>query len=128
VWLGDRELVGVVVDHDGARVIASRIPDDEPGEALNWLARAEYEVGPGLELVVSSCTVRHLDLAAHALLLEPRVWVAPRNIVLAVCRAAWWRPTPRQIATVLARMPYSRHLRACLRLQPRISYRQLRLF
>jgi hypothetical protein len=121
----------VVVDSDGMVVHASRLPEADQ-DRLGWLARQDADHGPGLELVVTELTAREDALAMLSRLALDRgyrVWVAPRKMVLPMCRAAWGRPNARQAAALLARLPRVAVFRAVLRRAPLSpGTRQLRLF
>jgi hypothetical protein len=128
LWPTIRGLVGALVDPDGAVITAATLPA-AVDEQLDWLSRYRSLCDPGVDLVITEPTARHEPLGRLALEFGYRVWIAPLSLVTPISRAAWWRPTARQIATLLARLPNSIALRAILRrLPPNPSPSQLCLF
>jgi len=118
-WRTERGgLLAAIVDLDGLLLGAELVPDDEE-DRCGWFARALWHYGPFLELVLTEPNARHDDLGRLALMLGHRVWVAPANLVTALAQAAWYRPSPRQRAAMLARLPRVALLRATLRRAPR---------
>lgn len=128
VWPGRRGLVGAVADADGQLAHVGTLPNDADQSGC-WLSRTEAHCGPGLELVLTERLARSDPLGRLALELGYRVWVAPLGLVRLIAETSWWRPSPRQFATVLARLPRSRTARLTLRQMPLDpGPRQLRLF
>ena len=121
-------LVAAVVDLDGFLAVVEPLPDDEE-ERGAWLSRTVYLYGPVIELVLTEAMARHDDLGRLALMMGHRVWVAPANLVTPLARAAWYRPAPRQLAAMLARLPRVARLWPVLRRMPEDpGPRQLPLF
>lgn len=121
-------LLAAIVDLDGLLIAIELLPDDDE-ERSAWISRAQYLYGPFLELVLSESLVRHDGFGRTALVLGHRVWVAPSELVHALARAAWYRPAPRQLATMLARWPRIARIRPALRCLPADpGPRQLQLF
>jgi hypothetical protein len=117
LWPSSRGFVAAVVDPDGALITVATLPV-EAEEQIAWLSGHRTLCSPGPDLVLSEPTARRHAIGRYALASGYRVWVAPMSLVTPISRAAWWRPTPRQIATLLARLPKSRALRASLRRLP----------
>lgn len=129
LWPGARALIGAVVDPDGLLVAAGGLPQgNDDGEDGSWLSHLEAHYGPDLELVLTPRLARQNPLGRVAVELGYQVWVAPSHLVSLVASAAWYKPSPRQLATVLARLPLTRATRAALRQLPLApGPRQLRL-
>jgi hypothetical protein len=126
VWPAARGLVAALIDADGVLTLTAGLPADADERGL-WLSRAVAHHGPVLELVLPSSVARDDSLGRLALEHGYAVWVAPARLVLAIARAAWWRPSPRQMAAILARLPQVRSLRSALRRLPPDEPRQLTL-
>jgi len=127
-WSTRRGLVGAVVDVDGPLLLACCLPEDATDRSA-WISNIERSYGAPLELVFTEHTARWELLARVAVELGHRVWIAPRDLVVAMGRAAWWRPRPQQLAATLARFPRVASLRQSLRMCPADpGPRQLRLF
>jgi hypothetical protein len=128
LWPGRRGLVGAVLDADGQLASVGTLPPHESETGL-WLSQTEAHCGPGLELVLTEQLARHHPVSRLALDLGYLAWVAPPDLVKLISGAAWWRPTPRQLAAMLARLPRVRAARFMLRRLPlEPGPRQLRLF
>ena len=110
-------LLAAIVDLDGLLLGTEPVPDDEE-DRCDWFAPVQWHYGPFLEIVLTEHLARYDSLGRLALLLGYRVWIAPANIVTPMSRAAWYRPTPRQLAAMLARMPRVARLRLALRHLP----------
>lgn len=131
LWPGERGLVGAVVDLDGVVLEARTIrpsDDDEIDEHDVWFGRVTRFHGPQIEVVVTPRLARGHPACRLALDLGHRVWLAPRSVLELIASVAWWRPTPRNYAIALARMPLSRAARPLLRTLMPDPPRQLRLF
>ena len=126
VWPAARGLVAALVDADGVLALTTALPGD-PDERCLWLSRAVAHHGPCFEMVLPSSVARDDSLGRLTLEHGYPVWVAPTRLVLAIARAAWWRPSPRQMAAILARLPQVRPLRSALRRLPPDEPRQLTL-
>lgn len=121
-------LLAAIVDLDGFLASVDAVPDDEE-ERSAWLSRAQYLYGPTIELVLTEPIARHDGLGRLALMMGHRVWLAPANLITPLARAAWYRPAPRQLAAMLARLPRVDRLRTVLRRLPADpGPRQLPLF
>jgi fructose-specific component phosphotransferase system IIB-like protein len=118
LWPTHRGLVGAVVDADGVLVFAGRLPTDLD-ERNSWLFHVERHYGASPELVLTEPVARRDPIGRITAECGFTVWVAPLSVVTPLARAAFWRPTPRQLAALLARMPRVASLRAALRLVPR---------
>jgi hypothetical protein len=118
LWPTSRGLVASLVDADGVLAYAGAIPADSEDDFLDWLAGIQRYHGPITHLVLTESLARDSFLAAHAIQYGHRLWIAPLGLVTSISRAAWWRPTPRGIAAMLARLPLVAALRAFLRLAP----------
>lgn len=127
IWPARRGLYAVVLDREGLIAVAGAVPIDDD-EQLGWLSRAEYYAGTGLQLIFPEYLARATGLSRMALLNGYDVWVAPQKLVSAVACSAWYRPAPRQLAGVLARLPRVPDLRRALRRMPRDDEWQLQLF
>jgi hypothetical protein len=114
IWRGSRRLIAVTVDDEGCVVFEGALPaqsQDWPA----WFSGLELRHGPGIALVLTERTARHERIGQVAVDVAESVWIAPADVVAQISRAAWFRPTPRQLATVLARLPRVRAYRAALR-------------
>ena len=129
LWPTPRGLVAAAVDPGAALIACERLPAEDD-EQLLWLSRLELRHGcTGVELVMIERTARQEPLAPRALEIGYRLSVADEVIAQTVARAAWYRPAPRHLATVLARMPRVRALSRSLRRAPLPPIpSQLRLF
>lgn len=126
LWPSSRGVVAAVVDADGILALVAPLPHDSDERDL-WLSRTVAHHGPGLELVMTESLARYDSLGRFALECGYPLWIAPPRLVTAIARAAWWRPAPRQLAALLARMPQVRPLRAALRRRRPDEPRQMSL-
>lgn len=126
VWRSRPGLRVAVVDPDGSLVSTENLPPDDEGR-FDWLAHCQFEHGPDLALVLPELVARYDTLGRLALERGHVVWIAPAALVEPIARAAWQRPSPSQMAALLARVPLVAALRASLRYAPGDDPRQLRL-
>lgn len=127
VWSCRRGLYAVVLDCDGLLALRGAVPDEDENQ-IAWLAKLEREVGGPLEMVLPEHLARAASLGRLAQLYQCQVWVAPDRLVASIRAVVWDRPSPRQLAAMLARLPRVRDLRVALRRMPGDDYRQLTLF
>lgn len=126
VWPAQRGLCVAIVDPDGPLLFSGQLPDLDERDL--WFARVGAEYGTWLEYVLTEPMARFSSFGREALERGHRVWIAPFDLVTAISCVAWHRPSPRRMATILARLPHSWRLRPALRrAPPEPGPRQLRL-
>ena len=125
LWPARNRIAASVLDGAG-RLCRIWLGPQNECEEWDCLYELEREFGLALRLVVPEGMSHTEGIAKIALQREMPVTVAPTRLVEAIGLVAYSRLTPRQCATVLARLPDSR-FRSHLRLLPRQDPRQLLL-
>jgi hypothetical protein len=127
IWRGGRGLVAVVVDEDGLVAFEGYLPLEEAWP--RWLSTLAANHGANLSLVLSDRCARRERIGRVAVRLGYQLLIAPTELVTPLSRAAWSKPSARQLAALLARLPRIRAFRSALRANlPRSAPKQMALF